>query len=151
MSLRNHVINNMLTQMNSKESNDEMPMPSEETIKHCKQLANNFLDTLNNIKRLKIAVRDQMNKKNKYESEILDIMSIYGFEELKDDIKQIKLKLNTSSTHEPLTSNKIKQRLEQIKDIHLKSIEEIENEVFKREKSEKICLKKLKNTPRNKT
>lgn len=151
MNVRNQVIQQMMSQMNDEnenENDEEYPVPTEETIRHCKQLANNFLDTLNNIKRLKIAVRDQMNKKKKYENELLDIMSLYGLEELKDDIKQVKLKMNTSSTQEPLTSNMIKQRLEKIQDIHSKSLEEIEKEVFKRDKSEKICLKKLKNTPR---
>lgn len=144
-NIRNQIINNVLSQMNEPRTN-EIKMPDPDTIKKCKELVNSFLETDNNVKRLKVALKDQNNKKKYYEKEILQIMSRYGLEELKDDVKQVKLRFKQSVVNEPLTMKMIRERLEKVQNIQNKSKDEIENEIFKQDHQlQKMSLKRCKN------
>lgn len=152
-NLRNQIINKMISELGGNTNNESLnkggekyKFPDTETIKKCKELVNTFLETRNNIKKLQDALKDQKQKMYRSEEDLLQIMSKYGFEELKDDLKHVKLKLNYSKINTPLTTSLIRERLEKIPDIQFKTRQQIEDFVFERKlEGEKPKLKTLKN------
>lgn len=145
-STKEQIINQMLNELDNSETKKRYILPDEETIKKCKELVSLFVETGNNIKKLQFALKDQKDKYKKVEKELINIMSIYGLEQLNN--KNIRIKCNTSETKLPVTSQQIKEKISELDETFLKynSKNEIINHIFKNQPiSTKSHLKILKN------
>ena len=164
-TLKNHLINSLLaqqayasghppqyhtTQQSNSAHNRNTPggtlksieLPDQAVLDDFKNQVRMWVEIDNNIRKLKQAARERNAIKKQLTEKILKFMAKYNIEDLntKDGSR---LRYKVSQVKEPLTAQKIKERLEQnINNIH--SVDDLHEKVFTTNKVEKVTLRRLK-------
>lgn len=117
-------------------------LPDQAVLEEFKNQVKMWIEIDNNIRKLKQAARERNVVKKQLTEKILMFMAKYNIEDL-NTRDGSRLRYKVSSVKEPLTANKIKERLEKnIGNIH--SVDDLNEKVFTAKKVERVSLRRLK-------
>lgn len=149
--LKNHLINSIIGQQyggyqphSSKPQGSlkTIELPDQAVLDDFKNQVRMWIEIDNNIRKLKQAARERNVIKKQLTEKILMFMAKYNIEDLntKDGSR---LRYKVTQVKEPLTAQKIKERLTQnIDKIH--TVDDLQDKVFSVKKVEKVTLRRLK-------
>jgi competence transcription factor ComK len=117
-------------------------LPDQAVLDEFKNQVKMWVEIDNNIRKLKQAARERNVVKKQLTEKILMFMAKYNIEDL-NTRDGSRLRYKVSSVKEPLTANKIKERLE--KNIgNINSLDDLNEKVFTAKKVERVSLRRLK-------
>lgn len=148
--LRNHMIHSILASQGGSKPQSQRPqgslktieLPDQSVLDEFKNQVRMWIEVDNNIRKLKQAARERNAIKKQLTNKILMFMAKYNIEDLntKDGSR---LRYKVSQVKEPLTAQKIKERLAQ--NINsIRTAEDLDEKVFATNKVEKVTLRRLK-------
>lgn len=148
--LKSHLINSYLNQQHSTTTHTAVPqgtlktieLPDRAVLDEFKNQVRMWIDVDNNVRKLKQAARERNLIKKQLSEKILTFMAKYNIEDLNTkDGSRLRFKVTT--VKEPLTANKIKERLQENLG-QINNVEDLNKKVFATKKIEKVSLRRLK-------
>lgn len=149
--LKSHLINSYLNQQGTT-THQAVPqgtlktieLPDKAVLEEFKNQVRMWIDVDNNIRKLKAAARERNVIKKQLTDKILAFMAKYNIEDL-NTRDGSRLRFKVSTVKEPLTANKIKERLQENFG-QITNADDLQKKVFATKKVEKVSLRRLKRT-----
>lgn len=148
--LKANIINTYLNQQQATTTYTAYPqgtlrtieLPDKSVLDEFKSQVRAWIEIDNTIRKLKQAARERNVLKKQLTDKILSFMAKYNIEDLNTkDGSRLRFKIST--VKEPLTANKIKERLKENLG-QINNIDDLQKKVFVTKKVEKVSLRRLK-------